>query len=263
LEIQKARGIKRVRKTKTGYSTDVAALEQFTGHPLVKKMLEYRQLAKLKSNLGGIAGQQAKEAQKTQSAQAVAAAQAQKESRPGKPEDAMTVLNNAKDSGVFFVEEQGREREKPCGWKSFTVRCNQADRIRRVIDEQAFRHFRAPRKWLFPTPRHPACSLDDQPTILVAEFQDLVPRDDNERAWRHSVTEAHLHELYAILEAAGGVTSRPENIALTGQGWFAFIDTEYPRDLHDYESIVPYLSRQMRQHWSRLIRRAGSETMQP
>ena len=25
---------------------------------------------------------------------------------------------------VFFVEEQGRVREKPCGWKSFTVRCN-------------------------------------------------------------------------------------------------------------------------------------------
>lgn len=49
LEIQKAQGIKRVRKTKTGYSTDVAALEQFKSHPFVKKMLEYRQLAKLKS----------------------------------------------------------------------------------------------------------------------------------------------------------------------------------------------------------------------
>jgi DNA polymerase-1 len=49
LEIQKAQGVKRVRKTKTGYSTDVAALEQFKAHPLVSKILEYRQLAKLKS----------------------------------------------------------------------------------------------------------------------------------------------------------------------------------------------------------------------
>jgi DNA polymerase I len=49
LEIQKAQGIKRIRRTKTGYSTDVAALEQFKDHPLVRKMLEYRQLAKLKS----------------------------------------------------------------------------------------------------------------------------------------------------------------------------------------------------------------------
>ena len=49
LEIHKALGIKRVRKTKTGYSTDVAALEQFRAHALVGKILEYRQLAKLKS----------------------------------------------------------------------------------------------------------------------------------------------------------------------------------------------------------------------
>ena len=49
LEIQKAHGVKRVRKTKIGYSTDVAALEQFKEHALVAKILEYRQLAKLKS----------------------------------------------------------------------------------------------------------------------------------------------------------------------------------------------------------------------
>jgi hypothetical protein len=158
---------------------------------------------------------------------------------------------------VFFVEEQSREREKPCGWKNFTVRCNQAERIRRVIHEQAFRHFRVPRKWLFHTPRHPSSSLDDQPAILVAEFQDLVPPDDNEGAWRHSVTEGHLYQLYTVLDRAGGVSSRPDNIALTRQGWFAFIDTEYPPDLHDYESIAPYLSRQMRQYWWSLIRRAG------
>jgi hypothetical protein len=158
---------------------------------------------------------------------------------------------------VFFVEEQGRVREKPCGWKSFTVRYEQAERIRRVIDEQAFRHFRVPRKWLFRPPTHPACSPDDQPAILVAEFQDLLPSDENERAWRHSLTEDHLLELYVILELAGGVSSRPDNIALTKQGQFAFIDTEHSRYFHDYESIAPYLSRQMRQYWSNLVRRAG------
>jgi hypothetical protein len=158
---------------------------------------------------------------------------------------------------VFFVEDLGREREKPCGWKNFTVRCNQAKRIRRVIHERSFRHFRVPHKWLFHTPCHPSCGPDDQPALLVAEFRDLVSRDDNERAWRHSVTEGHLHELYAILKGAGGVSSRPDNIAQTRQGWFAFIDTEYPPELHDYESIAPYLSRQMQQYWSSLIQRAG------
>ena len=39
-----------VRKTKTGFSTDVAVLETLRGqHPIIEKLLEYRQLTKLKS----------------------------------------------------------------------------------------------------------------------------------------------------------------------------------------------------------------------
>lgn len=42
--------LRRVRKTKTGFSTDVAVLEALRGaHPIVEKLLEYRQLMKLKS----------------------------------------------------------------------------------------------------------------------------------------------------------------------------------------------------------------------
>ena len=47
LKIQQ--GIKaRVRRTKTGYGTSVAALEPFASHPIVQKLLEYRSLTKLK-----------------------------------------------------------------------------------------------------------------------------------------------------------------------------------------------------------------------
>ncbi len=43
-------GLPTVRKTKTGFSTDVGVLETLRGqHPIVEKMLEYRQLTKLKS----------------------------------------------------------------------------------------------------------------------------------------------------------------------------------------------------------------------
>ncbi len=43
-------GLPPVRKTKTGYSTDVAVLETLRGkHPIIEHLLEYRQLAKLKS----------------------------------------------------------------------------------------------------------------------------------------------------------------------------------------------------------------------
>jgi hypothetical protein len=158
---------------------------------------------------------------------------------------------------VFFVDERECDREKSRGWKGFVARCNQAERIRRVIQEHRIQHFKVPRKWLFHAPRQPSFAPDDQPMILVAELQDLLPRGDNEHAWCHLITQGHLDELYTVIERAGGVSARPDNIALTSQGWFAFIDTEYSGHLHDYESIAPYLSRQMRQYWSNLVRRAG------
>jgi len=49
LEIHKEFGLKRARKTKTGYSTDISVLERFRGHPLIDRILEYRQHAKLLS----------------------------------------------------------------------------------------------------------------------------------------------------------------------------------------------------------------------
>lgn len=49
LNIHKEAGMQRVKKTKIGYSTDVKVLEQFSGHPLVSKILDYRHLRKLKS----------------------------------------------------------------------------------------------------------------------------------------------------------------------------------------------------------------------
>jgi DNA polymerase-1 len=43
-------GLPSLRKTKTGYSTDVNVLEALRGqHPIIEQLLEYRQLAKLKS----------------------------------------------------------------------------------------------------------------------------------------------------------------------------------------------------------------------
>ena len=157
---------------------------------------------------------------------------------------------------VFFVEERQCEREKTRGWKGFATRCSRADRIRKVIQERGIQHFRVPRKWLFHPPHHPLCDLDDQPVILVAEYQDLVSRIENEHAWLNFVTESHLDELYAIIDRAGGVSCRPDNIALTKQGQFSFIDTEHSGETRDYESITPYLSQRMCNYWSSLTKEA-------
>ena len=49
LRVHEMAGWKRPKRTKTGYATDVDVLESLSVHPLPKKLLEYRQLAKLKS----------------------------------------------------------------------------------------------------------------------------------------------------------------------------------------------------------------------
>ncbi|MBI1851691.1 MAG: DNA polymerase I [Planctomycetes bacterium] len=48
LRIQDALSVKRLRRTKTGYSTDQQTLEKFAEHPIVEKILEWRQTMKLK-----------------------------------------------------------------------------------------------------------------------------------------------------------------------------------------------------------------------
>jgi DNA polymerase-1 len=49
LELHKELGIKKVKKTKTGYATNAATLESMASHPLPRTVIEYRQLKKLQS----------------------------------------------------------------------------------------------------------------------------------------------------------------------------------------------------------------------
>ncbi len=49
LKVHEELGIKRIKKTKSGYSTDVSVLEQLSGHPIASAILEYRQVTKLKN----------------------------------------------------------------------------------------------------------------------------------------------------------------------------------------------------------------------
>ena len=49
VKVQENSGVKKLKKTKTGYSTDHATLEKFSDHPFVQLILEYRNLSKLMS----------------------------------------------------------------------------------------------------------------------------------------------------------------------------------------------------------------------
>jgi len=48
MELHKELGLKRVKKTKTGYSTNISVMEQMAGHPFVDAVMEFRSLSKLK-----------------------------------------------------------------------------------------------------------------------------------------------------------------------------------------------------------------------
>ena len=49
LKVHEQLGKRKAKRTKTGYATDVRVLESLSAHPLPKKLLDYRQLTKLKS----------------------------------------------------------------------------------------------------------------------------------------------------------------------------------------------------------------------
>ena len=64
-------------------------------------------------------------------------------------------------------------------------------------------------------------------------------------------------ELYVVINRAGGASYRPDNIRLTRGGRFSFIDTEHASEERDYESIAPYLSRDLLKYWAELVREGG------
>lgn len=49
LKIHEELGIKKLKKTKKGFSTDVSVLESMSAHPMVKKLLEYRTVTKIRN----------------------------------------------------------------------------------------------------------------------------------------------------------------------------------------------------------------------
>ena len=49
LKVHETAGITKIKKTKTGYATDQETLEKFDAHPIIRLILEYRNLSKLQS----------------------------------------------------------------------------------------------------------------------------------------------------------------------------------------------------------------------
>lgn len=161
---------------------------------------------------------------------------------------------------VYLDSEKRKKNEKE-GWEWLVARCKGARQVRHAIKKQKSKFFQAPNKWLYPLPPESSPINSDeyirQPVILVVDDMDLIPEDENLHFWANHVQPHHLYELYAIISIARGSSYRPDNIWLSHNGKFSFIDTEYPKKKMDYWAIKPYLSPKMQVFWTNLVRRKG------
>lgn len=141
-------------------------------------------------------------------------------------------------------------------WKWMQNRCEGAKKIGKVIKKKKLKHFKVPNKWIYflplleDVPKTPEYS--PKPVILLVEDMDLVSPEVNVEAWK-GMTEEHLNELYTIIIVSGGSSYRADNIVLSHDGRFAFIDTEYPKATPDMKLILLFLSPEMQAHWISLF----------
>ncbi|WP_068470876.1 hypothetical protein [Candidatus Protochlamydia phocaeensis] len=160
-----------------------------------------------------------------------------------------------------YMDDQLKEKRDRPSWEWLVRRCEGADKIRYIINKKQIRFFVVASKWIYPLPADPSPPKDEKHTrhlaLLLVTDMNLAPKDLNYYAWQNYITPDHLDELYSILSFAKGSSYRPDNIAYTNQGLFAFIDTEYPSQGPDYKSIRMYLNPDMRAYWDRLVKRGG------
>jgi hypothetical protein len=173
------------------------------------------------------------------------------------------VLRHHKLPGYLIkanLDTTSKLKNKTPAWKWLVRRCQGAKKIRQVIAREGLIHFQAPQKWLYKLPDQPFPNrhfFHKQPVVLLVEDMKLVSSEENEKAWKTKITLEHLDELYLIIKHAGGSSYRPDNIWLSKNGKFSFVDTEYPYLSRKFDRIQSFLSSSNQRYWKRLIRQKG------
>ncbi len=165
-----------------------------------------------------------------------------------------------------FLDSEKRKKFDRESWEWLVHRCKGAHKIKKIIQNQNIHYFEVAEKWIYclPNPNKFAGQKNQRhvAALLVTDMH-LVSQKKNLSAWAHKITPNHLNELFKIIVRAKGSSYRPDNIALTKDGKFAFIDTEYPSAGPDFMSIRPFLSSKMRLYWDSLIRMGGPKKRVP
>ncbi|MEM1281960.1 MAG: hypothetical protein AAGG81_00245 [Chlamydiota bacterium] len=159
---------------------------------------------------------------------------------------------------VALDSEKKQKFNRP-SWVWLARRCELANKIRAVIRKQKCYLFTVAQKWIYPLPTTPPTLKKDyerKNEILVVTDMELANDSENEEAWKN-MTKTHLKQLYTIITYAGGCSYRKDNIPVTKSGKFAFIDTEYPHRTPNYQTVIDFLSPEMRKYWMRLVDKGG------
>lgn len=143
-------------------------------------------------------------------------------------------------------------------WMPFVNRIRGADEIRTYIERHGLVLFKVPRKWLYILPIEPLSSIESaRMFILVAEKMNVLDDSGNYFAWKTKITHEMLDQLFQVIVEVGLSDSvYPDNVMLTKDGKFAFIDTEAfgnPNAIDHLPILLRYLSPQMQAYWSQLI----------
>lgn len=159
-----------------------------------------------------------------------------------------------------YLDDETRQKEETPGWKWLAKRCKGARKLEKVIQKYGFTKFTVAKKWIYPLPLRPAPTEGNQNRryneILVVTDMKLAPKEVSLNAWS-SMTKEDLDALYLIICEAGGGSYREDNLPYTLDGTFAFIDTEYPDRVPNFESVLPYLSQEMQNYWKKLVKKGG------
>lgn len=148
---------------------------------------------------------------------------------------------------AYPVNKKGDE-----DWVWLTRRCVLAEKIRKIIKKKNIKNFTVVTKWLYPLPESPSGYQRRMNFLLIEEEMPLVSEQENHLAWK-TVSKRALNELADIMLSAGGSSYRPDNVWMTKNGTFAFIDTEYPHLKAPLFEIVRYLSEENKQYWRSMI----------
>lgn len=163
-----------------------------------------------------------------------------------------------------YLDTELKEKFHKASWEWLVRRCEGASKVRNIIKTREIRYFVVADKWIYCLPPEPSPPNDNVHTrhlaLLLVTNMNLVPEKRNYDAWYYYITKEHLQELFEIISRAKGSSYRPDNIAYTKYGTFAFIDTEYPSKGPDFKSIRRYLHPKMCEYWDQLVRNGGDSS---